>query len=131
MCLGSGELLPLVKRGRNLPTVSSEYNQEKWERIAKEQGWGSEDSKFLRGNSSSWGGFRTINKKHTVVLTYTPNHTHNTLNTSALCHQMWGVCVGSGRQDPKPHSSPTPGSCPPVQLHPDAGHLEFASDPTG
>ena len=30
----------VTKRGRNLPTLSSEYNQEKWERIAKEQGVG-------------------------------------------------------------------------------------------
>ena len=43
---------------------------------------------------------RTINKKHTVVLTYTPNHTHNTLNTSALCHQMWGCVLGVGGRIP-------------------------------
>ena len=41
------------------------------------------------------------------------------------------VCVGSGRQDPKPHSSPTATSCPPIQLHPDSVHPESASDPTG
>ena len=44
----------VLQQGKEI-SLNSEYNEEKWEFIAKEQGEGSADGKLLRGNIGAKG----------------------------------------------------------------------------